>query len=50
VNQVIEVPLRLTLESRQELSLAIDPTSCDGIGYISRDGGQPPELVIEYVK
>ncbi len=49
-NQVIEVPLQLALEGRQELSLAIDPTSCDGIGYLSREGGKPPELVVEYVK
>jgi len=49
-NQVVEVPLKLSLEGNQELSLAIDPTSCDGLGYISREGGQPAELVIEYVK
>ena len=49
-NQVVEVPLHLALERRQELSLAIDPTSCDGLGYISREGGKPPQLVVEYVK
>jgi outer membrane protein assembly factor BamB len=48
--QVIEIPLTLSLEGHQELSLGIDPTSCDGIGYISREGGQPAELVVEYVK
>lgn len=49
-NQVMEIPLALSLKDRQELSLAIDPTSCDGLGYISREGGKPPELVVEYVK
>jgi outer membrane protein assembly factor BamB len=49
-NQVVEVPLKLSLEGRQELSLALDPTSCDGLGYVSREGGKPPELVVEYVK
>ena len=49
-NQVIEIPLQLALEGHQELSLALDPTSCDGLGYLSREGGKPPELVVEYVK
>ena len=49
-NQVVELPLRLSLEGSKELSLAIDPTSCDGVNYISREGGKPAELVVEYVK
>jgi hypothetical protein len=49
-NQVIEIPLQLALEAGQELSLALDPTSCDGLGYLSREAGKPPELVVEYVK
>ena len=49
-NQVIEIPLQLALEASQELSLALDPTSCDGLGYLSREAGKPPELVVEYVK
>ena len=49
-NQIVELPLELSLEDNQELSLAIDPTSCDGINYISREGGKPAELVVEYVK
>jgi hypothetical protein len=49
-NQIVEIPLQLSLEGRPELSLALDPTSCDGIGYISREGGKPPELVVEYVR
>jgi hypothetical protein len=49
-NQIIEIPLQLALEAGQELTLALDPTSCDGIGYLSREAGKPPELVVEYVK
>ncbi len=49
-DQIVELPLEVSLEDNQELSLAIDPTSCDGINYISREGGKPAELVVEYVK
>jgi outer membrane protein assembly factor BamB len=49
-NQIVELPLKLSLKNSQELSLAIDPTGCDGVNYISREGGQPAELVVEYVK
>jgi len=49
-NQVVELPLELSLEAGKELSLAIDPTGCDGVNYISREGGKPAELVVEYVK
>lgn len=49
-NQVVEIPLDLTLESQQELSLALDPTNRDGLLYISREGGHAPELIVEYVK
>ncbi|NLY01583.1 MAG: PQQ-binding-like beta-propeller repeat protein [Rhodopirellula sp.] len=48
--QVVEIPLKLSLEGVKELSLAIDPTGCDGVNYLSREGGKPAELVIEYVK
>ena len=46
----MELPLDLSLTAGQELNLAIDPTSCDGVNYISREGGKPAELVVEYVK
>ncbi len=49
-DQVVEIPLQLSLESNQELSLALNPTGDDGVNYISREGGQPAELVVEYVK
>ncbi len=48
-NQVVELPLSLSLEDKRELSLAIDPTGCDGVNYIAREGGKPAELVVEYV-
>jgi hypothetical protein len=46
--QVVECPLEASLASRKELSLALDPTSCDSVDYVSREGGKPPELVIDY--
>lgn len=47
-NQTVECPLDLDLEGKTELSLVIDPTSCDGIDYLSRESSKPPELIIEY--
>jgi hypothetical protein len=47
-NETIERPLVVDMTGKKELSLAIDPTSCDGIDYYSREGAQPPELVVEY--
>jgi hypothetical protein len=46
--QTREVPLDLSLEGRQELSLAVEPANCDGVDYSAREGGQPAELQIEY--
>ena len=48
--QVVELPLQIDLEGKTEISLAIDPTTTDGTGYVSREGGKPPELIIEYAK
>ena len=47
-NQVIERVLEVDLSGKKELSLAIDPTSCDGVDYLSRESGKPAELIIEY--
>ena len=50
-HQVVELPLPLTaadLAGKAELSLVIDPTSTDGVTYVSREGKKPAELVIEY--
>ena len=49
-NQVLEIPLDFVPEDNQEVNLAIDPTGCDGVNYISREGAKPAELVIEYIK
>jgi hypothetical protein len=40
--------LQVSLAGKTELSLVIDPTNCDGVDYISREGGKPPELLVEY--
>jgi outer membrane protein assembly factor BamB len=47
-HQVVECPLKVDLAGKEELSLVIDPTSCDAVDYVSRTGSQPPALVIEY--
>jgi len=47
-NQVVECPLAVDLAGKGELSLMIDPTSIDGVDYVSREGSRPPELVVEY--
>ena len=49
-NQVVEIPLDFTPANNQDVSLAIEPTGCDGVNYISREGGKPAELVVEYIK
>jgi hypothetical protein len=43
-----ERELKVDLTGRTELSLMLDPTSCDGANYISREGKVPAELVVEY--
>lgn len=47
-NQTVTLPLAVELPGRADLTLAIDPTGCDGVGYHSREGNKPPELVVEY--
>jgi len=47
-DEVVERALPIDLSGQQELSLAIDPTSSDGLDYFSREGAQPPELIVEY--
>jgi outer membrane protein assembly factor BamB len=49
-NQIIEIPLEIEFKEGEDLCLAIDPTSCDGIFYKTRESDSPPELVIEYVE
>jgi len=43
-----ERELKVDLTGKQDLSLMLDPTSTDGASYISREGSNPPELVVEY--
>jgi outer membrane protein assembly factor BamB len=43
-----ERPLTVDLSGRRDISIAIDPTSCDGATYVSREGLQKPQLVVEY--
>ncbi|MDI9444782.1 MAG: DNRLRE domain-containing protein, partial [Planctomycetota bacterium] len=47
-NQAVEVPIEVELSGKSELSLIIDPTSTDGVDYLSRESAKPPELTIEY--
>ena len=48
-NVWVERKLDLELEGKTELSLVLEPTGCDGATYYAREGGRPPELVIEYI-
>ncbi len=47
-NQIVQCPLKIDLQGQGELSLVIDPLTADGIDYISREGGKPAELIVEY--
>ncbi len=47
-HQLVEVPLELDLKPKQDLSLVIVPTNCDGVDYFSREAAMGPELVVEY--
>jgi len=44
----IERPLRVELNGRKELSVVLDPTSCDGVDYWSRESAHAPQLIIDY--
>ena len=47
-HQAIERTLDFVPPRSGTLSLAIDPTSVDGVDFLSRESGRPAELVIEY--
>ena len=47
-HQTVERPLDVTVPQKGEFSLAIDPTGCDGVDYLSREAGKPAELIVEY--
>lgn len=40
--------LQVELAGKTELNLVLDPTSCDGASYISREGNTAAQLVVEY--
>ncbi|MCR4412812.1 MAG: DNRLRE domain-containing protein, partial [Thermoguttaceae bacterium] len=46
--EVVERPIAVEHLIGRELSLVIDPTSCDGVDYLSRESDKPPELIVEY--
>jgi len=46
-HQIVECPLNIDLGGLSELSLVIDPVNCDGVDYVSREGGKSPELIVE---
>jgi len=46
--EVVERKLDVSLEGREELSIAIDLTGLDGAGYCSRESATPPELVVDF--
>ena len=48
-DQIVECVLKIDLTGKKELSLVIEPTSCDGIDYLTREAGKPAELIIEYL-
>jgi len=48
--QWVERKLDVDLTGRKELSVAIVPTSCDGATYVSSQGEEKPELVVEFEK
>lgn len=47
-NQVLELQLPADSIQNGELTLAIDPTSTDGVDFLARESGTPPQLVVEY--
>ena len=47
-NQAVERELVGDIPQKGEFSVAIDPTSTDGVDYLSRESGRPAELIVEY--
>ena len=48
VDQVVQCLLEIKLQGVSELSLVVDPTSRDGVDYLSRESQSPPKLIVEY--
>lgn len=45
----VERVLDVDLQGMRELSIALEPTSCDGTAFFSRESSYRPELVVEYL-
>jgi len=45
---VVERELKIALEGKKEISIALVPTGCDGCGYCSRETAKPAELIVEF--
>ena len=46
--QAVECALAVELKGKDELNLMIDPTSRDGVDYLTRETTKPAELIVEY--
>ena len=46
--EVVTRVLDIDLTGKKELSVAIDPTSADGLDFLTREGGGAPQLIIDY--
>ncbi|MCK5802354.1 MAG: PQQ-binding-like beta-propeller repeat protein, partial [Lentisphaeria bacterium] len=44
----VERQLNVDLTGLKEITIVLDPTACDGATYVSREGPEKPELIIEY--
>lgn len=45
---VLRIPLKIDLQDREELRVAIVPVNTDGVDYLARESGHPAELIVEY--
>jgi len=48
LGELVERELAVSMKGRKELSIAIVPTANDGATFISREGEEPPVLVVKY--
>jgi outer membrane protein assembly factor BamB len=47
-NEVVERDLDVDLSGMKQVNFVMDPTSCDGIYYSSRESGTPAQLILDY--
>jgi hypothetical protein len=48
-HQTVECQLQGTLPQSGEISVCLEPTSRDGVTYLSREAGSPGQLIVEYL-